>query len=304
MTGRLIVAVLLLESLATASLVQDVRAAIAQGDFGLAERHIEDYRSESGATPEMLEALSWLGRGALVSGKLDRAEAYSAETYKLALDQLKSRALDDDRHLPIALGAAIEVRAQVMEQRGERSGAVAFLQQEINTYRDTSIRTRIQKNIHLLSLEGKPAPALERKEWLGPEPPTWAELKGRVVVLFFWAHWCGDCKRQGPILARLQSEFGGTGLIVLGPTQRYGYMARGQEATPEQEAKYIAEVLARYYPGLAGTPVPVSEENIKNYGVSTTPTVVLVDRRGIVRMYHPGVVPYDGLAAAVRGAIE
>jgi thioredoxin-related protein len=47
--------------------------------------------------------------------------------------------------------------------------------------------------------------------------------------------------------------------------------------------------------------VPVSEENFREWGASTTPTVVLIDRTGVVRLYHPGRMTYEELAAAVRG---
>ena len=47
------------------------------------------------------------------------------------------------------------------------------------------------------------------------------------------------------------------------------------------------------------TPAPVSEENFRNYGASTTPTLVLIDRAGIVRLYHPGAMTYEELRAAI-----
>src|SRR5207248_5136689 len=134
---------------------------------------------------------------------------------------------------------SIEVEALVMDGRGERDEAVTFLRRELKTWSATSIRTRIQKNIHVLSLEGKPAPALDVSHWLGPKPLPLARLRGKALVLFFWAHWCPDCKREAPDLARLASEYGSKGLLVIGPTQRYGYTAQGQDATPEQGTPYI-----------------------------------------------------------------
>jgi len=285
---------------ASGSIIPDVRSAIAQKNFTLGEQHIQAYRTRQGVTPEMLEAMSWLGRGALAAKSLDKAEAYAAETRKLSLEELKKRKLDAERHLPIALGASIEVQAHVMAARGERDQAVSFLRRELETYRPTSIRTRIQKNIHLLSLEGKLAPALETAQWLGNQPKPLERLKGRPVLLFFWAHWCGDCKNQAPILSKVMTQYGPKGLALVGPTQRYGYTARGQDATPEQETPYIESVRKQHFASLPDMLVPVSEENFKNYGSSTTPTLVLIDKQGIVRLYNPGNLPYETLAAKIE----
>ena len=106
------------------------------------------------------------------------------------------------------------------------------------------------------------------------------------------------------MLARLHDELGAKGLIVIGPTQRYGYTARGQEASPSEELAYIDKIRADHYSSLSDMSVPVSSENFKNYGSSTTPTLVLVDRQGIVRLYHPGKMPYEELAAQVMALIN
>jgi thiol-disulfide isomerase/thioredoxin len=114
-------------------------------------------------------------------------------------------------------------------------------------------------------------------------------------LLFFWAHWCGDCKSDIPVLARIHQEYGER-LAIIGPTQRYGYAMQGQDASPEAELKYIDEVRQKYYaPRIPGFQVPVNEETFRNYGASTTPTIVLVDSVGIVRLYHPGKMTYEEL---------
>jgi len=287
-----------------ADLVSEVRAAIARGDLGAASKQVETYRVQRGITPEMLEALSWLGRGALGAGQLETAEAYASETYRLAVEQLKSRKLDDERRLPLALGASIEVRAQVMAERGEQPEAIGFLNRELKTYWDTSIRTRIQKNLNLLTLDGKVAPPLEIERWLGELPAPLAELKGQPVLLFFWAHWCGDCKAEAPVLAKLAAEYGQRGLVIVGPTQLYGYRARGEEAAPEQELPYIDEIRRKFYGSVPGMAVPVSSDNFRAYGASTTPTLVLIDRQGVVRFYHPGEMTYEELAPEVAAVMD
>jgi thiol-disulfide isomerase/thioredoxin len=295
--------ILMLTTLSQADVIMDVRQAAAQKNFAAADATIQKYRRERGVTPEWLEALSWAGRGALEANQLGKAETYAQQTEQLAQAQLKSRKLDAEPHLPLALGAAIEVKAQAMSQRGERGAALAFLHKELLAYRNTSVVARIQKNINLIDLVGKPASALDERVFLGPKPPSLASLKGKPVLLFFWAHWCGDCKGQRRELSQIKQEYAQKGLVLIGPTQRYGYVAGGDEATPEQELKYIEEVRQKYYLDLIDMPVPVSEQNLKAYGASTTPTIVLIDRQGIVRLYHPGRMTLAELEAAVRTVV-
>jgi len=279
-----------------------VRGAAASGDLSLAERQVQTYRQSVGVTPDLLEAESWLARGELEAARYDRADTFAMETRKLAVEMLakSGHANVPLPPLDVALGAAIEVHAQVLTARGSRTEAAAFLSKELATYRQSSIAPRIQKNLNLLTLEGKPAPALDISHWVGPKPQTLAALKGHPVLLFFWAHWCVDCKAEVPILARLMSEYGSKGLVLIGPTQHYGYAGGGDEASPEQETRYIDQIRSQYYGALGSMPVPIVEANFGRYGCSTTPTLVLLDRAGVVRMYHPGAMSYESLAEQIK----
>lgn len=285
------------------NVIADVRAAIAKGDFAGGEQILVVYRTSRGTTPEALEALSWLGRGALAAKQLDKAEDYALQTYDLCVEALKTRKMDDEPRLPIAMGAAIEVRANVHAQRGALADAVHLLQGELATYRATSIRTRLQKNINVLSLEGKAAPTLELAEYLGPKPVSLAALKGKPVLVFFWAHWCPDCKAMSGALEKLLASYRSQGLTVVSPTQRYGYVASRKAAPPNEETPYIERTRDEFYGWMAKESVPVSDENFKSYGASTTPTVVLIDRAGIVRLYHPGQMTLDELEPLVKALV-
>jgi thiol-disulfide isomerase/thioredoxin len=291
-------------SSAQTDLIGDVRAQLAQNSFSAAEAELRTYKAQRGVTPEYLEALSWMARGEVSTKQWDQAAAYATETRRLSEQQLATskRTLDAEPHLPIALGAAYEVLAQEMAEKGQHAQAVSLLRTALARYGNTSIRARLQKNINLLALVGQPAPLLQVAQYLGPKPPALASLKGSPVLLFFWAHWCVDCKAEVPVIARLRQEFTPEGLVVIGPTQLYGYAAQGADATPEQERGYIESVRARYYASLQDMPVPLSKQNFNAYGASTTPTLVLLNRAGQVAMYHPGALSYDELRSAVQKA--
>jgi len=295
--------ILLFSSLSFAGIVQEVQSAVYGGNLELAETELQDYRAHHAADPEYLEALSWMARAQLMAKQLGAAETYATQTENMALQLLQKRSLDAEPHLPLALGAALEVKAQVLAARGQQAQAIALLRKSIATYSATSIKPRLQKNLNLLTLTGTAAPALRETDFLGSKPTPLAQLKGMPVLLFFWAHWCGDCKAEGPVIAQLRSEFGPKGLAVFAPTQLYGYAARGEDATPQAERTYIEQVWQHFYPALQGVPVPISKENFSNYGASTTPTLVLLDRQGKVALYHPGVMQYQDLRSAIQQAV-
>jgi thiol-disulfide isomerase/thioredoxin len=283
--------------------VEDVREALTQNGFSTAEGELKSYRAKNGVSGEYVEAYSWMARAALSARDYDQAAAYAKQTSALAIEQLKQRPLDAEPHLPLALGAAIEVESQVLAARGQRRQAIAVLENALDSYGNTSIRARLQKNLNLLSFEGKPGPALRTEQFLGSKPPTLAQLKGSPVLLFFWAHWCGDCKAEAPIVTQLRTEFAPKGLTVLGPTRLYGYTAQVENATPSDELAYIDAVRHRFYAGLLDMPVPVGKYNFETYGASTTPTLVLLDRTGKVAMYHPGALPYDQLKIEIEKVV-
>ncbi len=304
MAPRLLAALLVLSTTSFAGISDDVRQALARNNPSAAEAELQSYRREKGPTPEYVEALSWMARASLQSNQLDRAQTYARQTESLSRQLLAKRPLDAEPHLPIALGAAIEVQAQVLATRGEPAQAVALLRHNLVAYRNTSIHDRLQKNLNLLALAGQPAPALTITPYLGPKPVTLAELKGSPILLFFWAHWCSDCKAEGPIIARIRSEFGPRGLILLAPTTLYGYKARGEDAEPKEELPYIESVWKQFYAALQAAPVPVNKANFKVYGVSTVPTMVLIDRTGRVALYHPDVMPYEDLRSAIEKVVR
>jgi thiol-disulfide isomerase/thioredoxin len=290
---------------AAPTFVSLVVSDLSAGNFAAANKDLDLYRAAKGATPEYIEALSWVGRADLAARNFAAAQQNTAEVRRLCAVELTHHKLDAEPHLPLALGAAIEVDAQALAAQNRRDEAILMLREELQRWQGTSIATRVQKNINLLSLEGKPAPTLDVSQWIaGHKAAPLAAHRGHPVLLFLWAHWCPDCKAEIPIVQKLMAAYGPLGLVVVAPTQHYGYVAGGADASPAVETKYIGEVFAKYYAGLGPVEIPLSEDNFRRFGVSTTPTIVLIDANGIVRLYNPGAASYETLASRIESMMR
>jgi thiol-disulfide isomerase/thioredoxin len=253
----------------SAALVSDVRFKLSAGDLSSADALADEYYRAHGANSEYAAAVSWLARGALVMKDREAAARYLAQLKPLTAELLKSSRPEDDPFLATAVGGSIETEALLLDAQGHRDAAVRLLESELPRWKMYILQARIWKTLNLLTLEGKPAPEMEK-------------YRGKPVLLFLWAQWCGDCKAQAPVIARIKAQYEPRGLVVLAPTRHYG-----GDLTPEQEEVKIATVWKESYAGLGDTPRPVSDQIMLRYGVSSTPTLVLIDRRGIVRMYCP-----------------
>ena len=286
---------------ADTDIITIVRQLIAARDWSQAETTLRRDRLLHGTTPEALEALSILARGAFEARKLDKADQYAGEAYHLTVAAQRTNGTDD--HLKRALGLAIETQALILTVQGARSNAVLFLRDELERFGEKPLRERVAETLRAVSLEGHAAPIFDAGEHLGPRVPRLDDLKGKVVLLFFWAHWCSECKAESPLIAKMVDKYRSRGLVVLGPTQRYGYVADGRPAPPDKELRYISLVRDSHYRFLREEAVPVGGGVMKAYGIASVPMLVLIDRQGVIRLYHPGRLSEDELDAAIARLI-
>lgn len=259
--------------LSAADLVRLVRFKLSAGDLASGEAAAEEYRRTTGVNAEYLDAVGWLARGAQILGRREKAAAYAAEVRKAIPSE--------DPALLVPLGAAIEVEGRLRLEADGRSAALRYWEIELERAKATSLRSRIRKNMNLVSLEGENAPEI------GGAGPRLASFSGRPVLLFFWAAGCGDCKAEALKLERLYAKYAANGLGVVAPTRLYGNPADLKGPTPAQELAEIEKIWAETAPTLAAVPRPVDTETMVRYGVSATPTYALVDRKGVVRLYAP-----------------
>jgi peroxiredoxin len=105
------------------------------------------------------------------------------------------------------------------------------------------------------------------------------EYRGKVVLINFWASWCGPCRQEMPILDRIHKRYAPAGFTVLGVN------VEGEL----DKARKIADRLDVSFPLLFDDGQQVSED----YALKSMPYTVLVDRDGQVRFIHHGYKPGD-----------
>lgn len=258
-----------------ANLVSGVRMKISAGDVASGIAAVEDYKRDTGVDPEYLNAVGWLARGAFMLHQNDLAARYVAELHR--------EIPEEKTGLIVPFGAAIEVEGRMIAANEGRGAAIVYFRNALAKAKDPALRSRINKNIHMLSLEGQPAISLDASNYVGSAP---VDTKGKPVLLFLWAQGCGDCRAQAPSLARVWQRYRSKGLVLVAPTRYYGTVDE-KPATPVEEKERVAKVWGEIYAGLEGVNAPIDTDGHIAYGASATPTFVLIDKKGIVRLYAP-----------------
>jgi thiol-disulfide isomerase/thioredoxin len=104
-------------------------------------------------------------------------------------------------------------------------------------------------------------------------------LRGQVVMINFWASWCGPCRQEFPALDQIYRKYGPMGFSLI---------AVNVESDPTDAERFLAKVPVSF-------PIAYDRDNVVSgeYGVSAMPTTLIVDRKGQVRWLHRAYKPGD-----------
>jgi thiol-disulfide isomerase/thioredoxin len=248
-------------------------------------------------------------------GDYARASGHAREIYAEAL---RSSAAWEPRKRADALNSAGTLLARTLTRSNQRAEAIRVIQElraraiaipSASLYRQaTELLVEQGEGVDappdVAGVEAGAPPDLKVTQWIDQQPVRLADLRGRVVLLDFWATWCGPCRQTIPRINALYRRYKDRGLVVIGLTEFEGE-AEGREMTRAEEAEYLRGFRRRQ--GIAyGFGVEDGKETALSYGVVSIPTAVLIDRKGHVRFLtiSGAEVESDALASMVKKLLD
>jgi thiol-disulfide isomerase/thioredoxin len=154
------------------------------------------------------------------------------------------------------------------------------------------------------ALLGRPAPAIKADYAVNGRPVSLKDFRGKVVLLDFWAVWCGPCRQTLPHLREWNAAYKKNGLAVIGVTtyyKQYGFdkatgrlLDRSDSPLTRREVQEALRDFASYFDldyRLFLLDPDDHETAKERYHVGGIPQMVLIDRKGRVRLVRVGATP-------------
>lgn len=203
------------------------------------------------------------------------------------------KAITDPRQIQAATNArlnALESRVDLLIADNKSAEAMKAIDAMIASLpeSDNANKRRLGSLKNQKMLVGSAAPELvfDRKHGNFTNLAAW---RGKVVIVDFFAHWCGPCKASLPSLGALYNELHSKGLEMVHVTRLYGFYEAERNMAPDVEFGKMVGFMEQHK--MTWPVIYVDNATFEKYGVSGIPHVAVVDKKGVVRKLKIGFSP-------------
>jgi len=204
-------------------------------------------------------------------------------------------------------GHIYENLAAIEKEKGNLKKAIEILEKAVGQMKSPRVKKSLASSLKQMKMLTNPAPEIKAAHWVNSEALTLADLKGKAVIIDFWATWCGPCLKVMPSLIKSYNQHKDKGLVVIGFTRIYGsysddIQSKGR-VSADEERSLIKEFIERHK---ITYPIAIADGGtiFDAYNISFIPTMILIDKNGNIHDIELGAGDERKLEAKINDLLK
>lgn len=288
---------------------ETVQFAVLADRLELAEKMLKDGVMDSADPMARVQLFNTMSTAYAARDNEDKAREYAVLAMKVSGEALRDARTSQNKdqypqlesYLAQQTGSSAAEMLYILKESAKAAEMEAFRKQLHGALGEETAWPAFEKSFseQLAKIEKDRGalnqPATEWKEhvWIGSEALSVASLKGKVILVDFFATWCRPCIMAFPHLKKWQETYQDKGLVIVGLTNYQGRYDGANQKPEEEFAKLKDDFIPKHKITWAVGVEKAGRQTMLDYDVQGIPHVVLIDRTGKVRYVKVGASDYD-----------